>query len=69
MRESLEIGGVQCYGLEAATTLRHYLDCDSIDHIESLMTRFPCHVVEFTTFRKRLGTQYEHTIIWEVRNY
>lgn len=72
MRIALEKDGRQTYGLTAEMTLRHFVrdnDPDGYDWLLHLLDEYRDHVVEFTTYRRRVGTHPAKTLIWECRLY
>lgn len=70
MRESLREGGKHVSGVVAIATLRHYLDPSSYDWIRELLTLYPEHVIEFSTYSVDWGTiPGRNTVVWEVRLY
>lgn len=70
MREALQLRGEHHDGLTAKTLLEYYLDQNSIEWLRTLLDRYPGHVVEFSTFSVRWGTDPGfNTVFWEVRNY
>jgi hypothetical protein len=72
MRVALEQSGVHLSGLNAQRTLQWYVqrsDPSGYDWLMSLLDLYPDHVIEFTTYRKPIGTHPARTLIWEVRLY
>lgn len=70
MRQSLIEGGKQVSGLRARLILESYLDGVSLDHVNYLLTAYPNHVIEFSTYSRNWGTiPNRNTVIWEIRNY
>lgn len=69
MREALKDSGKTYRGLEALSTLRVFCDHWSSLHIDHLINCYPGHVIEFSTYSQRCGTEMLNTVIWEVRNY
>lgn len=70
MREALKESSKTTKGTLAMVFLGFYLDPNSIDWIRTLLTRYPGHVIEFSTFSVNWGTLPGYnTVIWEVRNY
>lgn len=49
--------------------LRQLLDEPSWDNLERLVETYPEHVIEISTFRRRVGELGWNTIFWEVRLY
>ncbi len=49
--------------------LRQMLDEPSWDNLVRLIETYPEHVIEFSTFRRRVGELGWNTIFWEVRLY
>lgn len=70
MRDALRDKSVQEYGISAVERLRYWLCPKSYDWLETLLTRYPFHVVEFSTFSVEFGTLPGYnTVFWEVRLY
>lgn len=70
MRQALQEGGKQCYGIAATKLLEHYLCPNSYDWLMGLLDRYEGHVVEFTTLSCFWGTVPNfNTLFWEVRLY
>jgi hypothetical protein len=59
----------QVYGLTARQLLKYYCDPYSYDWLLELLTEFPGHVVEWSTYSVLFGTERKNTAIWEVRKY
>jgi hypothetical protein len=57
-------------GTAARVLLRQVLNANSYDDLESLVARFPGHVVEFSALDCCFGTHPgRNAVIWEVRRY
>jgi len=70
MRDALALDGRQVYGIEAVMLLRRSLCPKSYDWLQELLSKYPGHVVEFSTFSIKWGTLPGfNTVFWEVRNY
>lgn len=70
MREALTLGGVQQKGIIAVSLLRHFMDTASYEWLQTLLERYPDHVVEFSTYDKCWGTLPNfNSVFWEVRHY
>ena len=67
MRASLLEGGRQVHGLEALGILKALMDPSSLDWVQTLLDRYPWHVIEFSTYSVNWGTLNLPTVIWEVR--
>lgn len=59
----------QVYGVDAEVILRDYVPAEDVDDLKELLDLYPEHVIEFSTYSKRLGMFQRQTIIWEVRLY
>jgi len=70
MRDALKTEAEQIAGLRAVGLLRYYLCPKSYDWINTLLDRYPGHVVEFSTYGVEWGTLPGfNTVFWEVRLY
>jgi hypothetical protein len=70
MRIALEECSKSVDGIAARTILRYYLNAVSMDWLEHLISSYPDHVVEFSTYSTCWGTlEGYNTVFWEVRNY
>lgn len=68
MRASLLEGGRQVSGILAIGLLRKYLCETSYDWLQTLLTEFEDHVIEFSTYATNWGTiPNVNTVFWEVR--
>jgi hypothetical protein len=68
MRDALELGSNLVHGIEAVTTLRHYMDVNSYEWLQYLLDVYPDHVIEFSCFDRYWGTvPRRNTVFWEVR--
>ena len=55
-------------GAIACSILNAFVPFEDLAHIWDLLRKYE-GVVEFSTYRVRLGNLNRHTVIWEVRNY
>lgn len=70
MREALSKKQHHEYGIMAVQLLRRYLCPNSYDWLNYLLSAYPGHVVEFSTYSTNWGTiPGYNTVYWEVRNY
>lgn len=70
MRDALAAKSHSTHSIMAGSLLRHYLCPNSYEWMQELLTRYPGHVVEFSTFSRCWGTLPRfNTIFWEVRSY
>ncbi len=70
MRDALAIWAKQVNGIIADYLLRSYLCPNSWDWLQTLLERYPDHVVEFSTYSANWGTLDNfNTVYWEVRKY
>lgn len=70
MRESLAKGGQHVSGIIAVLLLKEVMDPPSYDWFETLLDRYPDHVIEFSTYAVNWGTICgRNTVWWEVRLY
>ena len=70
MKDALNIGGAQVYGLTASLLLRRNLCWNSYTWLQELLSLYPDHVVEFSAYAVNYGMLPNHnTLFWEVRNY
>jgi hypothetical protein len=56
-------------GLAARLLLQGSLDATSYDWCQTLLAKYPDHVVEFSAYAYPVGHLHLNTIIWEVRKY
>lgn len=70
MRDALSEQWTEAVGVKAVALLRHFLNAASYDWLETLLERYPDHVVELSVYDCCWGTVPGHnTVIWEVRKY
>ena len=70
MREALTINSHQDYGIISLTLLRHFMCVGSFEWMETLLDRYPGHVLEFSVYDHNWGTvPGRNTLWWEVRAY
>lgn len=70
MREALREASSHATGLGAVSLLRTYLDANSYEWLQELLSLYPGHVVEFTSLSTCWGTLPRYnTLFWEVRYY
>lgn len=70
MREALAVNSHQDYGIIALETLRHFMCVNSYEWMETLLDRYPGHVLEFSTYSCNFGTvPGRNTVWWECRLY
>ena len=70
MREALSAFTSMSYGLEAVNLLKRHMCPTSWDWLQELLSMYPCHVVEFSTYSVNWGTVPNvNTVWWEIRNY
>lgn len=69
LRPALMIAGDHAAGVRSLVILRSMTQVASFDRLMDLLARYPGHVIEFTEFRERIGTEHEHLVVWEVRKY
>jgi hypothetical protein len=69
LRAAEEAGLTTVVGLAARDYLERRLDPCDHEHLLQLLTDYPDHVVEFTSFSQPLGLLHRCIIIWEVRKY
>lgn len=55
--------------LRAEALLRRYLDWEDRIMLSLALSRFPRHIIEFTTFSEPVGKERLRTLIWEIRDY
>ena len=60
---------VEVVGLHVKCLFQQYLDEQSYDWMQELLSMYPDAVVEFTSFSCGVGIFGWNTIFWEVRNY
>lgn len=69
-RHAMPRDGVQTGGLRARMLLRRHLNADSLDDLESLLEKYPGHVVELSALEECFGTvPGRNAVVWEVRRY
>ncbi len=59
----------ELYDDQVLSLLEKHLEPDDKKHLLGLLENYPHAVVEFSYFKKPLGTQNKKLIIWEVRHY
>lgn len=70
MRDALAKSSSYLYGISALHRLRRAMNDKSWEWYETLVDRYPEHVIEFSTFSKCWGTLPGYnTVFWEVRKY
>lgn len=70
MREALAMGSNEATSFWASYLLRHHMDPSSWEWLNTLLERYPDHVIEFSTYGINWGTiPKRNTVIWEVRKY
>jgi hypothetical protein len=70
MRDAFKEQSLHAYGIVAVTLLKHFMDANSYEWTQTLLDRYPSHVIEFSTFSTQWGTLPNfNTVFWEVRNY
>lgn len=70
MREALAEYSRYATGIIAVSLLRYYMNARSYDWLQTLLDRYPLHVVEFTCLSTCWGTLPGYnTLFWEVRSY
>jgi len=70
MREGFEVERLSASGIIALSLLQWYLCPNSYEWLQTLLDRYPNHVVEFSTYSINFGTLPNfNTIVWEVRSY
>lgn len=70
MREALQEEAHRVSGIMASELLRLYLCPNSYEWLQVLLSRYPCHVIEFSTYSVKWGTLPNfNTVFWEVRSY
>jgi hypothetical protein len=70
MRDALALSGRNAHGAVAVRMLQYYMDDNSYEWTHHLLTEYPGHVVEFSTFGEKWGTVPGfNTVFWEVRLY
>ena len=70
MRDALSEQWTEAVGVRAVALLRHFLNAASYDWLETLLERYPEHVIEISVYDTCWGTVPGHnTVVWEVRNY
>lgn len=68
-RQALQKDGRTAYGIMADILLRRYLDPGDREWLLELLDEYPGHVVEFSSYGRRWGTEMKRTVIWECRLY
>lgn len=70
MRIALEHEELNTYGLKAKSLLKHYMTPSSYDDLMEVISKYPNHVIEFSTWSYNFGSiPGRNTIVWEVRKY
>lgn len=70
MRDALQEGGTEAYGVMAQGLLKTYLPAVDYDWLQVLLDRYPGHVIEFSAYSTCYGTlPGRKTAWWEVRLY
>jgi hypothetical protein len=71
MRAALIEKSQEASGIIAVSLLRYYLCQNSYEWLQTLLERYPFHVIEFSTYSEQWGTLAPrfNTVFWEVRNY
>lgn len=70
MRDALRQWSRHVSGIVAILLLRYYLCPNSYDWLNYLLTAYPAHAVEFSTYAIKWGTiPGFNTVFWEVRLY
>lgn len=69
MRDALKALTITDKGLRAKYLLEHYLDYQSYEWLNHLLDTYEDHIIEFSTYEKKVGLCNTNTLIWEVRMY
>lgn len=71
MREALREEADRVWGVTSSGLLRAYMDVNSYEWLQTLIDRYPGHVIEFSTYWTKWGSLFPHynTVFWEVRLY
>lgn len=71
MRDALAEDSQTINGIAVNYVLEGAMDSNSYEWLQTLLLRYPGHVVEFSTYSTQWGTLYPlfNTVFWEVRLY
>lgn len=70
MRDALRASRYEATGIMAVSLLKANMCANSYDWMQTLLERYPGHVIEFSCFNRPLGTLPGfNTLFWEVRNF
>lgn len=70
MRDAFALGTKTESGIIASLLLTQHLCPNSYEWLQTLLSRYPGHVIEFSCFSCNWGTLPNfNTVFWEVRNY
>ena len=70
MRVALTTAGFRCHGLTAHSWIKTHMCPNSWEWLQILLSRYPGHVIEFTTLRYNWGVLPRfNTLFWETRFY